>query len=153
MAQCSALIPARGGLHSTSGGLIWLRRLDTIGQRKLPMISGIIMQACPLRLLLAAIVIAFAISLFMRETFPNWNIAAPSRGILLAAPADFAKHAKRALPSTYGNGPTTVLDHFRVKLGFLAHPKNTRLAQGKSALKCIDECAFFCNREHGLSFD
>ena len=34
-----------------------------------------------------------------------------------------------AISSTYGNGPTTVLDHFRVKFGFLAHDKNTRLQQ------------------------
>src|SRR5258708_24302911 len=34
-----------------------------------------------------------------------------------------------AISSTYGNGPTTVLDHFRVKFGFLAHPKNTRLQE------------------------
>lgn len=37
-----------------------------------------------------------------------------------------------AISSTYGNGPTTVLDHFRVKFGFLAHPKNTRLQQNGS---------------------
>jgi hypothetical protein len=37
-----------------------------------------------------------------------------------------------AISSTYGNGPTTVLDHFRVKLGFLAHLKNTRLQQNGS---------------------
>jgi hypothetical protein len=32
-----------------------------------------------------------------------------------------------AISSSYGNGPTTVLDHFRVKFRFLAHPENTRL--------------------------
>jgi hypothetical protein len=37
-----------------------------------------------------------------------------------------------AISSTYGNGPTTVLDHFRVKFGFLAHPKNTRLQENGS---------------------
>jgi len=37
-----------------------------------------------------------------------------------------------AISGTYGNGPTTVLDHFRVKFGFLAHPKNTRLQQNGS---------------------
>jgi len=37
-----------------------------------------------------------------------------------------------AISSTYGNGPTTVLDHFRVKFGFLSHPKNTRLQQNGS---------------------
>jgi hypothetical protein len=33
---------------------------------------------------------------------------------------------------TYGNGPTAVLDHFRVKFGFLSHPENTRLQQNSS---------------------
>jgi hypothetical protein len=37
-----------------------------------------------------------------------------------------------AISSNYGNGPTTVLDHFRVKFGFLAHPNNTRLQQNGS---------------------
>jgi hypothetical protein len=32
-----------------------------------------------------------------------------------------------AISSTYGNGPTTVLDHLRMEFWFLAHPKNTRL--------------------------
>jgi hypothetical protein len=37
-----------------------------------------------------------------------------------------------AISSTYGNGPTTVLDHFRMKFGFLSHPKNTCLQQNGS---------------------
>jgi hypothetical protein len=37
-----------------------------------------------------------------------------------------------SMSSTYGNGPTTVLDHFRVKFWFLAHPKNTRLQRNGS---------------------
>jgi hypothetical protein len=37
-----------------------------------------------------------------------------------------------AISSAYGNGPTTVLDHFRVKFGFFAHPNNTRLQQNGS---------------------
>jgi hypothetical protein len=40
----------------------------------------------------------------------------------------------RAISRTYGNGPTTVLDHFRVKFRFLAHPNNTRLRQIRSPL-------------------
>ena len=37
-----------------------------------------------------------------------------------------------AISGTYGNCPTTVLDHFRVKFGFLAHAKNPRLQQNGS---------------------
>ena len=36
------------------------------------------------------------------------------------------------ISSAYGNGPTTVLDHFRMKFGFLSHPNNTRLQQNGS---------------------
>jgi hypothetical protein len=36
------------------------------------------------------------------------------------------------ISSSYGNGPTTVLDHLRMEFWFLAHPKNTRLQQNGS---------------------
>jgi hypothetical protein len=32
----------------------------------------------------------------------------------------------------YGNGPTTVLDHFGMEFRFLVHPENTRLQQNGS---------------------
>ena len=45
-----------------------------------------------------------------------------------------------AISSTYGNGPTTVLDHFRVKFWFLAHGKNTRLRQEGSLPEPVLAC-------------
>ena len=45
-----------------------------------------------------------------------------------------------AISSTYGNGPTTVLDHFRVKFWFLAHDKKTRLQQGGSLPEPVLAC-------------
>ena len=36
------------------------------------------------------------------------------------------------MPGSDSNGPTTVLDHFRMEFGILAHPKNTCLQQNGS---------------------
>ena len=39
------------------------------------------------------------------------------------------RHGRRGHIQSYGNGQTTVLDHFRMEFGFFSHPNNTRLQQ------------------------
>jgi hypothetical protein len=51
------------------------------------------------------------------------------------------------MSSTYGNGPTTVLDHFRVKFGFLLHPENTWPQQkGSISTDCRARSSRLCGR-------
>ena len=45
-----------------------------------------------------------------------------------------------SISSTDGNGPTTVLDHFRMKFWLLAHGKNTRLRQEGSLPEPVLAC-------------
>jgi hypothetical protein len=40
--------------------------------------------------------------------------------------------ADGTISGRYSNGPTTVLDHFRMEFRFLVHPENTRLKQNGS---------------------
>ena len=42
-----------------------------------------------------------------------------------------------AISSSYGNGPTTVLDHFRMEFGFSFIPRNTRVQQNGSSMATV----------------
>jgi hypothetical protein len=65
---------------------------------------------------------------FIRRLGPGFRIGRdPPISLFLGRKIPDARDG--AISSTYGNGPTTVLDHFRVKFWVLAHDKNTRLQQ------------------------
>ena len=76
---------------------------------------------------------AFGVTLVYQVGGASFSIPSQSSGLPLL-PSQNYDMGDRAISSSNGNGPTTVFDHHRMELWFLAHPENTRLQQSGSIL-------------------